>query len=389
MKKTMVFLLLVLGALAQAQASVIDGQFYFDEETAYIGRIYYNCLQQMQEEYSEMYRGRLPEKFCALKAKVDGKVLDNCLCLSDCDETMQLVYKHTSRGVEVIGTYMGMAVKQDQINWQPIHKMGEWISPDDMTVRYHPMWATPIQSKNLFRTASDNAVSDAARRDRMIFKPHVNAIKYNRQWQDEVGFRYEYKLTDANVIAKMFRGYKDDEITAIVVNHEFLNTHTPLQYSRWKSGEPVVRLDRKENSYVWEQINQRYHNRKVKSTKWLASMGEMTVWLVVFEQKADNALASIIVVKEGELEEAFDDYAFIRPGGDRLDDGRPLHVWLMDDQGEYCEPEIMAIMHNTYSNELEFYIRQDGCQCYRYCILRERGPWLVKTCEYGEAFLDD
>ena len=38
MKKMMIFLLLVLGALAQAQASVIDGQFYFDEETAYIGR---------------------------------------------------------------------------------------------------------------------------------------------------------------------------------------------------------------------------------------------------------------------------------------------------------------------------------------------------------------
>ena len=61
-----------------------------------------------------------------------------------------------------------------------------------------------------------------------------------------------------------------------------------------------MRLDRKDNSYVWEQINKRYHNRKVKSTQWLATMGEMSVWLIVFEQQADNALASLIVVKEGD-----------------------------------------------------------------------------------------
>lgn len=386
MKKMMIFLLLVLGALAQAQASVIDGQFYFDEETAYIGRIYYNCLQQMQEEYSEMYRGRLPEKFCALKAKVDGKVLDNCLCLSDCDETMQLVYKHTSRGVEVIGTYMGMAVKQDRIDWQPIYKMGEWISPDDMTIRYHPMWATPILAKNLFRTCSNLSQKDAMNCDRMIFKPHVNPIKYNRTWKDMDGSHYEYKLTDPAIIKKMFRGYNDSQITAIVVNHKFLDTHKPLQFSRWLYGEPEISLSRTENSYVWKQINQRYPNRKVVSTKWLASMGEMTVWLVVFEQKANNALASIIVVKEGELEEAFDDYAMITPEGERTEDGKPMHVWMVADYGEYCEPEIMAIMHNTYDNELEFYIRQGGSECQRYYILREKAPWLIKISESSESF---
>ncbi|MBR5728330.1 MAG: hypothetical protein IKX39_06765, partial [Muribaculaceae bacterium] len=249
MKKSMIFLLLVLGALAQVQASVIDGQFYFDDETAYIGRIYYNCLQQMQEEYSEMYRGRLPEKFCALKAKVDGKVLDNCLCLSDCDETMQLVYKHTSRGVEVIGTYMGMAVKQDRIDWQPIYKMGEWISPDDMTIRYQPMWATPIQAKNVFRTCSNVTEKDAMSRDIMIFKPHVKSIKYNRTWKDMDGSHYEYKLTDPAAVKKMFRGYNDSQITAIVVNHKFLDTHKPLQFSRWLYGEPEISLSRTENSY--------------------------------------------------------------------------------------------------------------------------------------------
>ena len=385
MKKTMISMLLVLGVLVQVQASVIDGQFYFDEETAYIGRIYYNCLQQMQEEYSEMYRGCLPEKFCALKANVDGEILDDCLCLSNCDEDLQLVYKHTSRGVEVIGTYMGMAVKQDRIDWQPIYKFGEWISPDDMTIRYNPLWATPIQAQNVFRTCSDHALKDATTRDRMIFKPHVNPIKYNRTWKDMDGTHYEYKLTDPNVIKKMFRGYNDPQITAIVVNHKFLETHKPLQYSRWLAGEPEISLSRKDNSYVWEQINQRYHNRKVVSTKWLASMGEMSVWLVVFQQQANNALASIIVVKEGELESAFDDYAMISPEGDRTDDGRPMHVWMVADYGEYCEPEIMAIMHNTWDNCLEFYIRQSGSECQRYYILRERAPWLIKISECSES----
>lgn len=386
MKKLLLCLMVTLGVLAQA--SVIDGQFYFDEETAYIGRIYYNCLQQMQEEYSEMYQGRLPEKFCALRANVDGEILDNCLCLSNCDEDLQLVYKHTSRGVEVIGTYMGMAVKQDRIDWQPIYKMGEWISPDDMTIRYSPMWATPIQTKNVFRTCTDHPVGDATSRDRMIFKPHVNPVKYNRTWQDMAGTHYEYKLTDPNAIKKMFRGYNDEQIMAIVVNKKFLETHTPLQFSRWLYGEPEITLSRKDNSYVWEQINKRYHNRPVVSTKWLATMGEMSVWLIVFKQQKNNALASIIVVKEGELESAFDDYAMIRPDGDRMDDGRPMHVWMAYDYGEYCEPEIMAIMLNSWDNSLEFYIRQGGSECNRYYILRERSPWLIKISECSESMME-
>lgn len=389
MKKTMVFLLLVLGALVQTHATVIDGIFYFDEETAWIGRIYYNCLEQMQEEFSEMYHGYLPEKFCALKANVDGEVLDDCLCLSTCDEQLQLVYKHTSRGVEVIGTYMGMAVPQERNEWQPIYKMGEWISPDDLTIRYNPLWATPIQSQNVFRTASDNAVPDAARRDRMIFKPHVNAVKFNRQWQDEVGYRYEYKLSDANVISKMFRGYQDSQIAAIVVNREFLETHTPLQFSRWLYGEPEVTLSRSDNSYVLEQIERRYHGRKVTSAKWLATMGEMSVWLVGFAWQQNNALYSLIVVKEGELEEAFDDYAMIYPGGDRTDDGKPMHMWMAFDYGEYYEPEIMAIMQNSWDQSLEFYIRQGGSECNRYYILRERGPWLIKISECSESIIDE
>lgn len=387
MKKTTITLMLMSMALL-TQASVIDGAFYFDEETAWIGRIYYNCLEQMQEEFTEMYHGYLPEKFCGLKANVDGEVLDDCLCLSTCDEKLQLVYKHTSRGVEVIGTYMGMAVQQDNTEWQPIYKMGEWISPDDMTVRHNPLWATPIQAQNVFRAASDNAVPDAAKRDRMIFKPHVNAVKFNRQWQDEVGYRYEYKLTDPAVVKKMFRGYNDSQITAIVVNHEFLDTHTPLQYSRWLYGEPEVTLSRSDNSYVWQQINQRYHGRKVTSTKWLATMGEMSVWLVGFAPQEDNMLFSLIVVKEGELEEAFDDYAMIAPGGERTDDGKPMHAWMAYDYGEYCEPEIMAIMHNTWDNSLEFYIRQGGSECQRYYILRERGPWLVKISEFAESIVE-
>lgn len=387
MKKATITLMLVTMALL-VQASVIDGSFYFDDETAWIGRIYYNSLEQMQEEFSEMYPGYLPEKFGGLKANVDGEVLDDCLCLSTCDEQRQLVYKHTSRGVEVIGTYMGMAVQQEQVNWQPIYRMGEWISPDDMTVRHKPLWVTPIQAKNVFRTASDNAVPDAASRDRMIFKPHVNAVKFNKQWQDAVGYRYEYKLADPGIVKKMFRGYTDSQIAAIVVNHEFLDTHQPLQYSRWLYGEPEVTLGRSENNYVWQQINQRYHNRKVTSTKWLATMGEMSVWLVEFEPQANNLLASLVVVKEGQLEEAFDDYAMISGDCERTDDGKPMHAWMVYDYGEYCEPEIMAIMHNTYSNELEFYIRQGGSECNRYYILRERGPWLVKISECSESILE-
>lgn len=387
MKKTTATLMLAIVALL-GQATAIDGNFLFDEETAWIGRIYYNCLQQMQEEYTEMYPGYLPEKFCALKANVDGKMLDDCLCLSTCDEQRQLVYKHTSRGVEVIGTYMGMAEPQEQINWQPIYMMGEWVGPDDTTLRHNPLWATPIQSQNVFRAASEMAVSDATRRDRMIFKPHVNAVKFNRQWHDEVGHRYEYKLTDPAVVTKMFRGYTDSQVAAIVVNHEFLETHKPLQYSRWLYGEPEISLNRTDNSYIWQQISQRYHGRKVVSTKWMATMGEMSVWLIIFEQTADHALASLIVVKEGELEEAFDDFAMIAPGGDRMEDGKPMHVWMTFDYGEYSEPEIMAIMQNTWDNSLEFYIRQGGSECNRYYILRERGPWLIKISECAESVLE-
>ena len=46
----------------------------------------------------------------------------------------------------------------------------------------------------------------------------------------------------------------------------------------------------------------------------------------------------------------------------------------------------MAIMHNTYDNELEFYIRQGGSECQRYYILREKAPWLIKISESSESF---
>jgi len=117
-------------------------------------------------------------------------------------------------------------------------------------------------------------------------------------------------------------------------------------------------------------------------------MGEMSVWLVGFAPQEDNMLFSLIVVKEGELEEAFDDYAMIVPGGERTDDGKPMHAWMAYDYGEYCEPEIMAIMHNTWDNSLEFYIRQGGSECQRYYILRERGPWLVKISEFAESIVE-
>ncbi len=62
-----------------------------------------------------------------------------------------------------------------------------------------------------------------------------------------------------------------------------------------------------------------------------------------------------------------------------------MHVWMVADYGEYCEPEIMAIMHNTWDNCLEFYIRQSGSECQRYYILRERAPWLIKISECSES----
>ena len=62
-----------------------------------------------------------------------------------------------------------------------------------------------------------------------------------------------------------------------------------------------------------------------------------------------------------------------------------MHVWMVADYGEYCEPEIMAIMHNTWDNCLEFYIRQSGSECQRYYILREISPWLIKISECSES----
>jgi hypothetical protein len=212
--------------------------------------------------------------------------------------------------VEVIGTYMGMAVQQDQVNWQPIYRMGEWISPDDMTVRHNPLWATPIQAKNLFRTASDNAVPDAASRDRMIFKPHIGNIHLVKAEPGsytvdgtpiDLGLCYTFALDNASLTKKMFRGYKSEQATPVIVPKAWLNDHRPLQFKRWLYGEEVPSV----SASVRRMITTYYGDQmKIRDISWVATCEERerTFYDVLFEPYNGKVCLAFVCIEEGEVE---------------------------------------------------------------------------------------
>lgn len=256
--------------------------------------------------------------------------------------------------------------------------VGVEVRADDVTSWHRPLWVVkPAKGKNRFTVVCDKELpANLKRYDRMIFKPHIGAVNLVRgaSRSSQGDYQATFSLVDAKKVAAMFRGYDDSEYASIIVPHEFLDTHTPLQFTRWKGGEEVKTLT---DEYFLNLLRIRYPEWRIASTQWMATIGgdnERQFYLVVFEPTPRQALASVVCFSEGRVVSSLDDMADISPDVERTSDGKPMHVWSVCDYGEYSMPEIMAFMDTD--DGLEMCVRASGSECYVYRIYRENsGGW--------------
>ena len=242
--------------------------------------------------------------------------------------------------------------------------------PDDITLREYPIFVEAKSlANNQFTGICDSRIRRPESYYKMVFKPHINEVRFRstNKYGDFI-FTMQYPSN----IAKMFRGYKTTEATAIIVKDSWLSTHNPLQFSRWKFGEA-----KKPCAQQWmiNAVKQRY-NRNVKSMLWLASVpeSERQFFVVVFHPDRAttspmNALASIVCIAEGELISSYDFWG--------QDNGaNPSSVWNDGDGGYFFWPELTVIAGTD--SGLEIYMRRtDSYGAQHYCI-REVGDQFIK-----------
>ena len=248
---------------------------------------------------------------------------------------------------------------------------------DDNTMRYNPLPVDLNLEKNRFHVVPYGNVAPYADNprsyDRMIFKPHVNAVSYVSM--SGSGAKPIFRLNDPAKVKTMFRGYSNPEAVALVVPHEFLNTHTVLQFSRWKSPEPIKKLDANATSAV----NDYYRGWRIADSRWLATCAPgRTFYAVTFEPRDEKALAAVVCVAEGAVASAIDIVG-------EVEDGKG--VWYGDYNYFEHQPEIMAVMATPEG--LELFVRYDSMETTHYTIWREVQDQWVFLCDYTQYWFDE
>ena len=248
---------------------------------------------------------------------------------------------------------------------------------DDNTMRYNPLPVDLNLEKNRFHVVPYGDVAPYADNprsyDRMIFKPHVNAVSHV---PSPTSSKPLFRLDDPAKVKTMFRGYSNPEAVALVVPHEFLNTHTVLQFSRWKSPESIKKLD----AYATSAVNDYYRGWRIADSRWLATCpnAERSFYAVTFEPRGDRALAAVVCIAEGSVASAIDILGY-------TEDGKC--IWYGDDNYFEHQPEIMAMMATPEG--FEMFVRYYSMEATHYVILREVLDQWVILCDYNQYWFDE
>ena len=322
--------------------------------------------------------GKHPQKYCIIPSQ-QAAPLNYALIVASYDERALMML--TPSGTNLKSKVVDKTVLPEETYWRNISNFGSYRThSSDITLCERPLPVrSPSKSNNTFEVVVEGPerIADIKTYNQMIFKPHKNSVRLADQHADKKvdedgtvvkdDMRYLFKLNTPSVVAKMFRGYEDEEMCPWVVKSSFFNHHTLLQYSRWKNGEPVKQA----SADAIRIISKFYGGRRIKSTRWLATLetGERTFYAVQFEHQVPDALASLVGVAEGKVA-----YTCEFEGEAREDF---QSIWFVDDEGDFMEhaPEIHCIV--ATDKGLELYIRLFGGESVQYYILREMGSVLM------------
>ena len=291
---------------------------------------------------------------------------------------LKLVFKIVDGDLHLISP--DYQIHNDSLNWNLVSEFYTVIDADrsnDITMRHHPIFAYDIDiARNRFTVPGDVTWDEDIMRNtgynRMIHKPHVGNVRlikvapgsYDIEGQPfDLGNCYTFALDDAAVTKKMFRGYKNEQATPIIVPAAWLNDHTPLQYSRWLSGEPEARVanDTKRliERYFGDQL-------KIRKVRWLATcqINERSFYEVVFQPHDGKVLLAFVCLAEGEV-------VATRNMWYDQDKNYPNSIDVGPDIDDllYFAPEIMAMVATPEG--LELYVRWHSLEGVHYDIWRE------------------
>ena len=224
--------------------------------------------------------GQLPQKYCVIPSSEAGAV-KYALVVSTWDDSMKVMY--TPQGNDVKAKVFSGVVPEDSY-WESLPRLlTRATNSRDITLSKRPLPVRYVDKEhNSFSAVTDYSekIANIRRYNQMMFKPHVNEVRFVKQERkvntsadndtilDEMV--YDFKLVKPAVVAKMFRGYGNEEMCPWIVTNDFFTDHNVLQFSRWKEGE----VKQKASSYVCQLISAYYGGRRVIDSQWLASVEE-------------------------------------------------------------------------------------------------------------------
>lgn len=342
---------------------------------------------QLFEEMRQDDR-ELAQKFCVFPY-AQAAYPNHALVVSTWDNRRMIMY--TPNGNNLTAKVVNSDVIPENSYWAALSNLGLYAThQNDITLCQRPL---PVRTftlaDNVFNAVIDTSdkIEDYNNYNQMIFKPHQNAVRFTEQHReekkDEMGniildeTYYTFKLNNPSVVAKMFRGYKDDEMTPWVVKNDFFKDHFLLQFSRWKEGEPKV----KATADACHIISDYYGGRPIKDTEWMASVeaNERSFYAVQFEHQDGDALGAVVCIAEGEVVSSWEFHGDMQPKEYK----EAQSIWFVDDEGDFIShtPEIQCVV--ATEKGLELYLRLFGGESVQYYVLREVGHvWMKLQVDY-------
>lgn len=382
MKNFLTFIALMMATLP-CLASVTNTEDEFDDEMA-ATQWYADRCQSIITRFEGLRHdsGQLAQKYCVIPY-ADAAYHHCALIVATWDERFMVMF--TPKGNDVTGKTVGKDILPDPHYWTGIsHLLSNATPSTDITLSQRPLPVRDAdQTRNQFSVVIDTSdkIPDIERYNQMIFKPHQNPVRLvdqNRMVKrGEMGdtildeMNYDFKLNTPAVASKMFRGYKNEEMAPWIVKKEFFDQHTLLQFSRWKDGEAVQRASQE----VREAISRHYNGRRIKQTKWLATVEQTgkSYYAVQFEHEGGDALAAMVAIDGGEVTSAWEFHGSMEPQTYKEEQS----IWFVDDEGDFMShaPELQCVVDTPKGTEL--YIRLFGGESVQYYVVREVGEVMM------------
>lgn len=218
----------------------------------------------------------------------------------------------------------------ETMEWKPFRKMGTYLdASDDITLSQLPVLTYADYKRNEFTTHA-SMMLDAANYRHIVFKDKIGDASLKKE-----GNAVVYALNDANIIKKMFKGYKDNELFPILATDDYLATHEMKSFVRWKHPERIKPMEKERQQVVSEYFG----GRAIKNARWLADLesSDRKLYAVEFKPEGNQALAVIACFIGNNLASTYDQYAVV--------DKSRGWLWTPGDKGDFMNalPELQGL----------------------------------------------